>query len=108
MNDNTDNVVDFAPPGLNDAIEEPVKQAAPGRELTRGERLVGFTFNPSGKFDVQVAKGRGARAIDMLGSLPISVVNGVIDMEHHGIIEEAIRRQVDATMWAVKALTWGK
>lgn len=104
-----DKIVDFAPPGLNPPVEEPVTEPAPGRKLTRGERLVGMTFNPSGLFPVQLAKGRGARQIDLLGDLPLNIQpDGTIDYEHHGIVEEAIRRQVDATMWAVKALTWGK
>lgn len=110
-----ENVVAFAPPGINDDPAEKVPE--PERELTRGERLVGITFNPSGDFAVRLAKHRAARTIDQLANLPIHVMqakapNGqalqYIDLDHKSILEEAIRRQIDAQMWAVKALTWGK
>ena len=84
----------------------------PTRKSTRGERLVGLSFNPSGDQAVTMAKIRSAMLIDDLSNLPLLMIerNGsqAYDTDHLKIVEEAIARQVDATMWAVKALTWGK
>jgi len=84
----------------------------PVRQPTRGERLVGITFNPSGDHVVTMTKARSAMVIDDLSNLPLLMVerngNQTYDPDHLKIVEEAIARQVDATMWAVKALTWGR
>lgn len=113
-----ENVVTFAPPNLN--ASQPEEVPAPERKLTRGERLVGVNFNPSGDFAVKLTKHRHAKTIDALANLPINILTAegqgpsqgqklqYMDLDHKGILEEAIRRQVDAAMWAVKALTWGK
>ena len=91
---------------------EPSPASPPVRQSTRGERLVGLSFNPSGDQAVTMAKIRSAMLIDDLSNLPLLMIerNGsqTYDTDHLKIVEEAIARQVDATMWAVKALTWGK
>lgn len=110
-----ENVVDFVPPeASNGPIDQPTEQE---RKQTRGERLVGLSFNPSGDQGVSITKVRAAKTIDMLldtpiGAFAVMAPNGQIvnipDPDHRLIIEEAVRRNIDAQMWAVKALTWGK
>lgn len=83
---------------------------APARQPTRGERLVNVAASPD--MEVLLMKARGSRIIDDLSELPLAIIerNGTqtYDVDHHKIVEEAIARQIDATMWAVKALTWGR
>lgn len=80
------------------------------RSPTQGELLVGMSFNPSGDITVHLAKNRGAISIDQLANLPLRIVERdgqkFIDANHRMVVEEAIKRQIEATMWAVKALTW--
>lgn len=79
-------------------------------EPTQGELLVGLSFNPSGDTSVHLAKNRGAISIDQLANLPLRIIERdgqkFIDANHRMVVEEAIKRQIEATMWAVKALTW--
>lgn len=107
----SDNVVDFVPPeASNGPIDPPPTDDVNKAQPTLGERLVGLGVNPSGDFTVSITKLRGARTIDLLMNHPLNLVeqSGVTsyDMHHRMIVEEATRRQMDATMWAVKALTW--
>lgn len=74
---------------------------------TIGERLVDAGEEPL----LYYTKQRGARTVDLLLNLPLRLASTpdggqAFDMHHRMIIEEAVRRQMDATMWAVKALTW--
>jgi hypothetical protein len=98
---------DYLAYGAPDPGETPPE---PVRQPTRGERLVGLALSPG--IEVMLMKARGGRIIDELSELPLNMIerNGQprVDADHHKIVEEAIARQVDATMWAVKALTWGK
>lgn len=77
---------------------------------SQGELLVGLSFNPSGDMQVHLAKMRAAALIDKLANLPLRVIERdgqrYLDANHRMIVEEAIKQQVSATMWAVKALTW--
>lgn len=103
----------------NDAVvdalgDQPEKIELPSPEEPRapsqGELLVGLSFNPSGDMRVHLAKVRGSISIDQLANLPLQIVERdggkFIDANHRMIVEEAIKRQLEATMWAVKALTW--
>ena len=73
-----------------------------GDELTRGGKLVGLTFNPSGDMMVNHVKGKCAEVIDCVEAIV------AIDNDHANICHEARMRTLDAQMWAVKALTWRK
>ena len=107
---NPDNLEDPIEPGapVPDAIPldvttDDIDKAAP----TIGERLVGAGEEPL----LHYTKQRGARTVDLLLNLPLRLASTpdggqAFDMHHRMIIEEAVRRQMDATMWAVKALTW--
>lgn len=107
---NPDNLEDPIEPGapMPDAIPldvttDDIGKAAP----TMGERLVGNSTEPG----VVITELRGARTVDLLLNLPLRLASTpdggqAFDMHHCMIIEEAVRRQMDATMWAVKALTW--
>lgn len=80
-----------------------IDKAAP----TIGERLVGHSSLSAGA----ITELRGARTVDLLLNAPLNIMTGpngvpTFDMHHRMLIEEAVRRQIEATMWAVKALTW--
>lgn len=86
-----------------DVTTDDTDEAAP----TIGERLVDAGEEPL----LYYTKQRGARTVDLLLNLPLRLASTpdggqAFDMHHRMIIEEAVRRQMDATMWAVKALTW--
>lgn len=70
------------------------------RQPTRGELVVGITFNVGGRGDVHECKQRFADAIDQLYTLE----EGASDFKRELIIE-AQKRILDAQMWAVKAIT---
>lgn len=72
------------------------------RELTFGERAVGFRFNPSGLTAVDECKATYAKAIDQLNELR----NSSTDPEVKRLASVAITETQAAQMWAVKALTW--
>jgi|GEM_PF-667036 len=109
VNASPDNVLDFVPPDLG-AANIPPSTEEPKLPPTQGEILVGYSFNPSGDFKVTLMKLRGSKCIDQLANLPLRTTEKdgqrYLDANHRMIVEEAIRRQMDATMWAVKALTW--
>lgn len=71
--------------------------------MTYGERLVGLSFNVSNREDVHECKQRFAESIDQLKEL-ISGPEKVSEMQYL-LAQEAIKRALDAQMWAVKALT---
>ena len=69
-------------------------------ELTRGEKLVGLSFNPSGDDNVNKIKTLYAEIIDLMwtfrGRTPDSDTMADI----------AIQSAITAQMWAVKAITY--
>lgn len=71
--------------------------------MTYGEQLVGLDFNVGNREDVHECKQRFAQAIDQLKDL----INGpeTVSEDQWFITQEAIKRALDAQMWAVKALT---
>ena len=88
-------------------------------ELTTGERLVGIGFNVGGDAEVAACKRRFADAIDQLETHKETAneleVHGETANEHgtlnatkEYLLKEAQTRIIDAQMWAVKALTYGK
>lgn len=70
-------------------------------ELTFGQKAVGVRFNPS-MSEVDICKERFAAALDQIQELMLEDDSELSLM----IRNEAIRRIMDAQMWAVKALTW--
>lgn len=72
------------------------------RELTYGEKLVGFTFNPSNDPSVTKVKTECAGLIDFLNDLR----NEASDPEVKRMASVAITEIQTAQMWAVKAVTW--
>lgn len=71
--------------------------------MTYGEQLVGLSFNVGNREDVHECKKRFADAIDQLKEL-IAGPEKVSEMQYL-LAQEAIKRALDAQMWAVKALT---
>ena len=79
------------------------------REMTRGEKLVGINFNVGGSDAVAECKKRFAEAIDQLDAHRDDELNrGTLNAIKDKLIGEAESRIIDAQMWAVKALTYGK
>ncbi|MFZ7222707.1 hypothetical protein [Avibacterium avium] len=76
--------------------------------FTRGEKLVGITFNVGARQDVHDCKQRFAFAIDQLEAhKQDAFAQGTLNSTKEMLIEEAQKRILDAQMWAVKALTFG-
>ncbi len=71
---------------------------------TYGQKLVGISFNPGQREDVNDIKQKCADIIDNLTEQRDSCDRG---HESAMIFDEAIRRIMDAQMWAVKAVTYG-
>lgn len=73
------------------------------RELTFGEKAVGFNFNPSGDKAVAECKSGFAAEIDRMNNL-----RNDPDTSPEGkrLASIAITELQGAQMWAVKALTW--
>lgn len=69
---------------------------------TLGQKLVGVSFNPSGNIIVDAVKQNAADAIDLIQDSMKKSTSEEALMIHN----EAIRRIMDAQMWAVKAITW--
>ena len=70
-------------------------------ELTRGQELVRYRFNPSGKSEVDAVKLKVADLIDLLDAMQGSEVDG-------REVNIAITHLQTASMFAVAALTKGK
>ena len=90
-----DNVVDIPP--------APHQAETPPPQLTQGWKLVGASFNPSGSSLVTHIKAMGAEVIDILAELKMPLQqmpdgSKRYDANHRMIIEEAIKRQIEATM----------
>ncbi|MDC6033466.1 hypothetical protein [Proteus mirabilis] len=69
---------------------------------TLGQKLVGISFNPSGNIIVDAVKQNAADTIDLIQDS----MQKATSEESLMIYNEAIRRIMDAQMWAVKAITW--
>lgn len=79
------------------------------REMTRGEKLVSINFNVGGADDVAECKKRFAEAIDQLDEhRDDELRHGTLSAIKDKLLDEAESRIIDAQMWAVKALTYGK
>lgn len=72
------------------------------RELTFGEKAVGFTFNPCGSEKVSLIKRQFADTIDILDGFRQTTENGEVKRQ----LSVAITELQTAQMWAVKAVTW--
>lgn len=69
---------------------------------TLGQKLVGVSFNPSGNIMIDAVKQNAADTIDLIQDSMERATSEEALMIHN----EAIRRIMDAQMWAVKAITW--
>ena len=69
---------------------------------TLGQKLVGISFNPGGNIMVDAVKQNAADTIDLIQDSMQKAVSEESLMIHN----EAMRRIMDAQMWAVKAITW--
>ncbi|WP_275074995.1 hypothetical protein [Providencia rettgeri] len=69
---------------------------------TLGQKLVGVSFNPSGNIIVDAVKQNAADTIYLIQDSMQRATSEEALMIHN----EAIRRIMDAQMWAVKAITW--
>ncbi|HCR4038236.1 MULTISPECIES: hypothetical protein [Morganellaceae] len=69
---------------------------------TLGQKLVGISFNPSALPAVDEAKQKSAELIDLVHANMLDSASEEALMIHN----EALRRIMDAQMWAVKAITW--
>ena len=74
----------------------------PQRELSFGQKAVGFSFNPSGDPVVHDLKALYAQTIDRLHNLREASTNPEVKRMCAVAITEAQTSQ----MWAVKAATW--
>jgi len=72
------------------------------RELTFGEKAVGFNFNPAGDPQVHEIKREFAAIIDRLNILRENAGKG----EAGRLLSVAITEAQGAQMWAVKGATW--
>jgi hypothetical protein len=75
----------------------------PQRELTFGEKAVGYNFNPSGDKTVQKLKELYAQIIDVLNDDRSDNRD-----EHARLASVAITEAQGAQMWAVKAVTFSR
>ena len=73
------------------------------RELTFGEKAVGYTFNPSGDEKVAKLKELYAQIIDLLND-----DRGENRDERARLASVAITEAQTAQMWAVKAITFNR
>lgn len=69
---------------------------------TLGQKLVGISFNPSSMPSVDEAEQKAAELIDIVHANMFDSASEEALMIHN----EALRRIMDAQMWAVKAITW--
>jgi hypothetical protein len=72
------------------------------REMSFGEKAVGFTFNPSNDDAVSIIKQQFADIVDTLNSYRTSTEHP----EEKRMLSIAITEAQTAQMWAVKAVTW--
>lgn len=81
------------------------------QELTRGQKLVGLTFNPSGREDVTKAKQQSADLIDqVLDEHDRVTISGEqpASWERNVLKTEAVNAVLRAQQAVVKVLTWSE
>lgn len=96
-----DGLVD-TPCSMVDATETGGGTHVAQRELTYGEKAVGFTFNPSNNPMVHIMKSQYASIINILNDMRNKTESQ--EMKRH--LSIAITEAETAQMRAVKALTW--
>ncbi|HEK3185709.1 TPA: hypothetical protein ACXM4F_003273 [Proteus mirabilis] len=67
-----------------------------------GQKLVGINFNQSSLSSVDDVKQKAADLIDIVHANMIDSASEEAQLIHN----EALRRIIDAQMWAEKAITW--
>lgn len=72
------------------------------KELSFGEKAVGFSFNPGGDPEVTRVKALFATGIDIMNDLRAVTES----KEVARMCSVAITEMQTAQMWAVKAVTW--
>lgn len=76
---------------------------------TIGEKLVGIDFNPDNLGAIAQCKQCFAEAINRLERHREEAIEHVkLTADKQMLFCEAKKRIIDAQMWAVKALTWGR
>jgi hypothetical protein len=73
--------------------------------MTKGEMLVGVTFNPSGDPRVAELKAAAARLIDLVDAIVDETTHGTPLLQRRRLKAIAQTTAEEAAMWAVKAAT---
>jgi hypothetical protein len=90
---------------MEEGIKEVVEIKIP--EFTRGEKLVGITFNPSANPEVDTVKRASAFLIDTLEKHRESArEHGTLTADREFLIDHAIGEVINAQMNVVKAITF--
>lgn len=90
---------------MEEGIKEVVEIKIP--EFTRGEKLVGITFNPSANPEVDTVKRASAFLIDTLEKHRESArEHGTLTSDREFLIDHAIGEVINAQMNVVKAITF--
>lgn len=87
---------------LTQGSDEPTKNTSNTRPMTFGEKLVGLTFNPSGDAKVNRIKELAAEMADLITEVNNQQETSYLSSTFYG---GAVRRILDAQMYAVKFLT---
>jgi hypothetical protein len=76
-------------------------------EISRGEQLVGITFNPSGNSEVDTVKRACAYLIDVIEKhREDSIANGTLIANREFLMDHAIGEIINAQMNVVKVITF--
>lgn len=78
------------------------------REKTYGEKLVHKGFNPYGITSVDIVKHLYAKVIDELTDYHSTNCKTKNDKIQNRMLEIAAEKAIEAEMWAVKGLTFGR
>ena len=90
-------------------MEEGIKEVTEVKipEFTRGEKLVGITFNPSANPEVDTVKRASAFLIDTLEKHRENArEHGTLTADREFLINHAIGEVINAQMNVVKAITY--
>lgn len=90
-------------------MEEGIKEVTEVKipEFTRGEKLVGITFNPSANPEVDTVKRASAFLIDTLEKHRENArEHGTLTADREFLINHAIAEVINAQMNVVKAITF--
>lgn len=77
-------------------------------EKSHGEKLVGVGFNPSKMTSVDTIKSGYAKIIDEICEHKQTSVITQQDRAKQRMLEIAVEKALEAQMWAVKAITYGR